>query len=119
MLLSQSFVVHWFSYRYVLLAKRISKILFLLLFRAVRDNINLLSKAFKNQFVIPEFTYFSQQIKSIYDKCAKNNDGNVASYIPQLAKYDPKLFGLSICTVDGQRYSIGNTSVPFTMQVSL
>ena len=41
------------------------------LFRVVRDNIGLLSKAFKNQFVIPEFGPFCKQVTvvMIYKYC--------------------------------------------------
>ena len=86
--------------------------------RVVRDSMQLLSRAFKNQFVIPEFGYFCDEIEKLYEECMENNQGNVATYIPQLARYDPNLWGVSICTVDGQRFSIGDTAVPFTMQSS-
>ena len=42
----------------------------------------------------------------------------MASYIPQLARQDPNDWGVALCTVDGQRFSIGNTDVPFCLQSS-
>ena len=43
------------------------------------------------------------------------DDGEVATYIPELAKADPSICGLSLATLDGQVYSSG-TLVPFTIQ---
>lgn len=45
-----------------------------------------------------------------------NTDGEVATYIPQLATVDPNLFGIVIATVDGRLYSVGDTEIPFTIQ---
>ena len=42
--------------------------------------------------------------------------GAPAAYIPQLAKVDPSLFGISICTVDGQRFHYGDYAKPFCIQ---
>ena len=37
---------------------------------------------------------FCSEITIIYNKLIDNEMGNVASYIPQLAKVDPNLFGI-------------------------
>ncbi|WP_353940422.1 glutaminase A [Streptomyces sp. HUAS MG91] len=42
--------------------------------------------------------------------------GAPASYIPELSRVDPDLFGLSLCALDGQVYGSGDTQVPFTVQ---
>ncbi len=42
-------------------------------------------------------------------------DGEVATYIPELAKADPETFGMSLVTLDGEVYSTGEF-VPFTIQ---
>lgn len=84
--------------------------------RVISPNIVLISKAFRHQFVIPDFNNFTKDIEDIYWKCKSNTDGKVASYIPQLSRVNPEYWGVSVCTVDGQRFSIGDVNVPFTLQ---
>ncbi|XP_064597078.1 glutaminase liver isoform, mitochondrial-like [Liolophura sinensis] len=82
----------------------------------VTDNIVLLAKAFQNRLIIPEFTAFSKRIENLYWRAKTNNNGMVASYIPQLARFSPDLWGVSVCTVDGQRFSVGDVNIPFCLQ---
>merc|ERR1711976_336008 len=82
----------------------------------IKDNIVLIRRAFTADFVIPEFKSFCDVIQGIYDKCKDNKGGKPASYIPQLARYNPDLWGVTICSVDGQRHSIGDTKKPFSIQ---
>ena len=42
--------------------------------------------------------------------------GNVADYIPQLAHVNPSQFAISLATVDGQRFSAGCATTPFSIQ---
>ncbi|MFM7135706.1 MAG: glutaminase A [Planctomycetota bacterium] len=43
-------------------------------------------------------------------------DGAVASYIPELAKVDPELFGICVATTDGHVYEVGESRHRFTIQ---
>jgi glutaminase len=49
-------------------------------------------------------------------KFSAENSGAVADYIPELNKADPNHFGLSVATLDGHVYEVGDTRVPFTIQ---
>src|SRR6195256_5816315 len=42
--------------------------------------------------------------------------GAVADYIPELGKADPDRFGISLATLDGHIYEVGDTRIPFTIQ---
>ena len=42
--------------------------------------------------------------------------GAVANYIPELSKANPVHFGISLATIDGHVYEIGDTAVQFTIQ---
>lgn len=67
--------------------------------------------------------HFSQEnspiltcIKDIYERYQPINDGNVATYIPELAKANPDLFGICITTPDGQIYQVGESQDCFTFR---
>ncbi|MCY1023482.1 glutaminase A [Pyxidicoccus sp. MSG2] len=55
-------------------------------------------------------------LKEIRDSLASDSSGALATYIPQLAKVDPGLFGLALATMDGRLYKAGDADVPFTLQ---
>ena len=63
-----------------------------------------------------DFQQVQQIIEDIYHEVLPNDGGNVADYIPQLGKVNPSLFGISIATVDGQKFSIGDTAIDFCFQ---
>jgi glutaminase len=44
------------------------------------------------------------------------HDGEVASYIPELSKANGEHFGISLATLDGHVYEVGDSRVPFTIQ---
>ncbi|XP_051566132.1 glutaminase kidney isoform, mitochondrial isoform X2 [Myxocyprinus asiaticus] len=84
--------------------------------KCVQSNIVLLTQAFRKKFAIPDFQTFASHIDTLYEKCRKLSGGQVADYIPQLAKFSPDLWAVSLCTVDGQRHTVGDTKVPFCLQ---
>ncbi|KAK5608559.1 hypothetical protein CRENBAI_023676 [Crenichthys baileyi] len=84
--------------------------------KCVQSNIVLLTQAFRKKFVIPDFQSFTSHIDELYEKAKKLSGGQVADYIPQLAKFSPDLWAVSLCTVDGQRHTVGDTKVPFCLQ---
>jgi len=79
-------------------------------------NLPFIVKVFRNDLVIPEFDQFCDQVRCLYNDLKNNMDGSPAAYIPQLARASKEKWGISICTVDGQRYSIGDVHDKFTIQ---
>jgi glutaminase len=58
----------------------------------------------------------SRFVTHLHEKYRSNHDGKVATYIPELGKADPDHFGISVVTVDGQEFSVGDTQTEFTIQ---
>jgi len=80
------------------------------------DNLVLLNQIVRNDIIIPDWKSFTNQITEMFNRCKDNQEGEVASYIPQLSRYNPDLWGMSICTIDGQRFSLGDVNEKFTLQ---
>lgn len=55
-------------------------------------------------------------LAAVLASCAPDTSGAVADYIPELARMDPDLFGISLSTVDGAVYGAGDTGAAFTIQ---
>ncbi|MBX3732648.1 MAG: glutaminase A [Verrucomicrobiae bacterium] len=55
-------------------------------------------------------------LQRLYDKFSRLEDGQVATYIPELGRARPSWFGIAVATVDGRVYSVGDAHVPFTIQ---
>src|SRR5262245_39603839 len=51
-----------------------------------------------------------------HTKFATDEAGAVADYIPELSKADPAHFGISLATLDGHVYEVGDSKIPFTIQ---
>jgi len=58
---------------------------------------------------------YASIIKQVYKETRRIKGGKNAAYIPQLAKVDPKKFGISICTVQGDLYHAGD----YTFEVAI
>ena len=59
---------------------------------------------------------FKKDVQQIYNEIITDNQGDIATYIPQLEKVDPDLFGISITMIDGEQINIGNTDDKFCIQ---
>jgi glutaminase len=55
-------------------------------------------------------------LNGCHEEFAGETGGEVADYIPELGKADPAHFGISLATLDGHVYEVGDTRVPFTIQ---
>ncbi len=58
----------------------------------------------------------TEALADLHRRLAALDGGEVASYIPELARADPAGFGLALVSMDGHRYGAGATRESFTLQ---
>ena len=82
----------------------------------IRPNILLVEQALQGNVILPDFEDFCGLAEGIYLKTKEIGDGHVADYIPQLGRVDPELYGLALCTIDGQQFALGDHDTDFCVQ---
>ena len=82
----------------------------------LNTNVILFKKIFDNDLIINNWSEFIDSIDIIYEKTKNNNNGKLADYIPQLKNVNEELYGISICTIDGQIYNKGDYENEFCVQ---
>jgi len=76
----------------------------------------IVKKTLTGDLVIPDFQSFTHEITQIFNATKGNKGGKVADYIPQLARVNAEQYAVSICTIDGQRFSFGDYRKRFCLQ---
>jgi glutaminase len=79
-------------------------------------NPSLFRRVVEDSLAIPDWDEFCCSIGNIFHDTAKITGGKVAGYIPELARVPTTKFGLSLCSVDGQRMRIGDAKDFFSIQ---
>ncbi len=59
---------------------------------------------------------FRTTLNELHAKYRDNREGKIADYIPELALADPNWFAISVVTVDGQTFDVGNHQQLFSIQ---
>eukprot|EP00026_Physarum_polycephalum_P006086 Phypoly_transcript_06127.p1 GENE.Phypoly_transcript_06127~~Phypoly_transcript_06127.p1 ORF type:complete len:593 (+),score=95.33 Phypoly_transcript_06127:77-1780(+) len=80
------------------------------------SNTSTLARGLKDHLVVPHWKQFCKDVEAIFESCKDIHDGKNADYIPELAEVDPEMWGLSIVTVDGQTFNLGNFDIGFSIQ---
>lgn len=74
------------------------------------------AQALTDQPVVTRVSPVIDYLEGLLASFADLDDGQVASYIPELARSDPASFGICLVTLDGAVYEVGDSRTHFTIQ---
>ena len=58
----------------------------------------------------------AEGLRQLHAELEPLHEGTLPSYIPELSRADPNLFGIAVATPDGQVRTAGDATTPFTIQ---
>jgi glutaminase len=67
----------------------------------------LIGRLADGDLAIADFPVFKTRVASLFDYASGVTGGEMRSAIPALARRDPDAFAMGVCSIDGQRFSIG------------
>ena len=76
----------------------------------------LFQQVLSGRLAIPQFKNFGKEIEDIFENVSSNKSGKLADYIPQLQRVNPEKFAASVCSIDGQQMSLGDSEDLFCVQ---
>ncbi|XP_065147928.1 glutaminase liver isoform, mitochondrial [Paramisgurnus dabryanus] len=76
--------------------------------RCVTGFVSFISKALQGRFVIPDFSTFAEETQKLFIKCKQLSSVKEKEDVKERSIK----WGISICTVDGQRLSLGDWAEP-------
>jgi len=82
----------------------------------VQEHSGLIQRAMQGALSVPDFTGLTTEIDRMYRDMLPVRSGRVADRTPQLARADPELFAIFLCTVDGRRHDLGEAGTEFCVQ---
>jgi glutaminase len=85
----------------------------------VKPCARLFLNAFNEKFVIPDWSSFVSDLQYFFDQSRGDTSGTNAQYIPILRDTNPHRWSVAVCSVDGQRASMGDDASKtsrFTLQ---
>ncbi len=69
-----------------------------------------------NETPVPLLSPILEHLRELHREISAITAGEVAAYIPELAKADPRWFGICVVTTNGGVYEVGDARQPFTIQ---
>src|SRR3954451_3572562 len=59
---------------------------------------------------------FHAYLATLLDEIAAHDSGELATYIPELARADPAWFAIAVCTADGHLHEVCDAAIEFTIK---
>jgi glutaminase len=81
-----------------------------------QHNSSLIRRAVEGNLAVPDFAALTADITRMHDELLPVRSGAVADYIPQLRRVAPDQLAIAVCTVDGQRFAVGDATTAFCLQ---